>query len=308
MLLQLAPGIRASVIFPGRIGVNDGLHLTGGEPFMNYDRLVRVTRLAREIGIPSLFVETNAAWCVDDRTTREKLVGLREAGLDGILISANPFTLEEVPFERTERAARVALEVFPAHNVIVYQSVFFEQFRRMGLKGTMPLDEYLATAGETLYYMELFASGRVPYALGLLFRRSPASRFFGQSCRAELLRDWHVHVDNEGNLMPGFCGGISLGDARRLDQLLEQGVDLTTRPVLRALLTDLRELYDLGLAHGYQPLDGYVSKCHLCMDVRRHLALTGMFEELAPRELYTHLGELPRPQANGRDDGAHVAS
>jgi len=33
----------------------------------------------------------------------------------------------------------------------------------------------------------------------------------------------------------------------------------------------------------------YVSKCHLCLDIRRHLARTGEFPELAPRAFYEHL-------------------
>jgi hypothetical protein len=54
------------------------------------------------------FAETNACWCANDETTREKLVALKHAGLDGILISAKPFIMEQIPFERTERTVRSA--------------------------------------------------------------------------------------------------------------------------------------------------------------------------------------------------------
>ncbi|NIV37308.1 MAG: 4Fe-4S cluster-binding domain-containing protein, partial [Anaerolineae bacterium] len=95
-----------------QVGVNDGVHFTGGEPFLNFELLLRLTAMAKGLGIPTTFVETNGFWARDDEPAREKLLALRDAGLDGILISANPFILEQVPFERTERAARFGREVF----------------------------------------------------------------------------------------------------------------------------------------------------------------------------------------------------
>jgi len=53
--------------------------------------------------------------------------------------------------------------------------------------------------------------GRAPYKLGYLYKKYPAKKFFNEYCKEELTRDWHVHVDNYGNYMVGYCGGISLG-------------------------------------------------------------------------------------------------
>ncbi|MFQ5593291.1 MAG: radical SAM protein [Anaerolineae bacterium] len=289
VLTQLARAMHGKYPDPERVGVNDGLHFTGGEPFLNFDLLLRLTEMARRLDIPGLFVETNGFWCRDDATTREKLRALQAAGLHGILISANPFILERISFERTERAVRISREVFGG-NAIVYQRFFFEQFKRMGLKGTLAFEDYLAQAGYGLRYAELLAGGRVPYKLAHLFQHYPASHFFGLSCRAELIREWHIHVDNYGNFVPGFCGGLSLGNARDLEAIC-RGIDLDQRPVLKALLTDLEGLYRLGKAHGYQEQESYISKCHLCLDVRRHLARQGDFPELQPAAFYEHLEE-----------------
>lgn len=273
------------------VGLNYGLHFTGGEPFLNFDLLLNLTEIAHELGIPSTFVETNCFWCRDDETTREKLIRLREAGLNGILISVNPFVVEYVPFERMERAIRVSEEVF-GRNVMVYQRFFYDQFRRAGLKGTLPFDGYLRQFGLiSLSHVELLPMGRVVYKLAHLFRRYPAEHFFGRSCRRELIRDWHVHVDNYRNYIPGYCGGISLGDAGDLDSICD-GIDLNEFPVLRCLLTDLEELYRLGTEFDYEELEeGYISKCHLCLDIRRHLARHGGFKELRPREFYERLDD-----------------
>lgn len=290
ILVQLADKVRESPLGPDKIGVNYGLHFTGGEPFLNFDLLLKVTEMARRLRIPSTFVETNSFWCINDDVTRDKLTELRDAGLHGILVSVNPFLLEYVPFERTERAVRIGGEVF-GENVIVYQTFFYHQFKRLGFRGSLLFDEYLRTASiEGLSYVELLPMGRACYRLGDLYRKYPAERFFGESCRAELTRPWHIHIDNYGNYIAGYCGGISLGDARDLSSLRK--VDLSDRPVLRALVTDLRRLYELGVEEfGYKERKaGYISKCHLCVDVRRHIAQqTDMFKELSPREFYLHL-------------------
>jgi MoaA/NifB/PqqE/SkfB family radical SAM enzyme len=287
VLSQLADKMRGKYPYPGQVGVNEGIHFTGGEPFLNFDLLLYLTETAERLGIPSTFVETNGFWCRDDNTTRERLRALKDAGLDGILISANPFILEGISFERTKRAVRISREVF-GRNAIVYQAFFYEQFKSLDLRETLAFEDYLRRAGIGLQYVELFANGRVPFKLADLYQQHPAHRFFGASCRRELIREWHIHVDNYCNFVPGYCGGLSLGDARELDALC-RGIDLDELPVLKALLTDLADLYHLGVECGYEEREHYISKCHLCVDVRRHLVRHGDFEELEPREFYERL-------------------
>ncbi len=247
--------------------------------------------MAHEFRIPSTFIETNCFWCIDDETTRGKLTELKEAGLHGILISVNPFILEQVPFERTERAIKISKEIF-GRNTLVYQELFYHQFKRINLKNVLPFSQYLKKAdSSSLYYIELIPMGRAPYKLGYLYKKYPAKQFFGESCGEELTRGWHFHIDNYGNYMTGYCGGLSLGDARNLDSLC-QGIGLDERPILNALVTDLKRLYEFGIKEfGYKESpEGYVSKCHLCVDIRKHIAQqTDEFKELRPREFYHHL-------------------
>jgi len=282
-----------------RIGVNYGLHFTGGEPFLNFDLLLRAVEVARELRIPATFVETNCFWCSGDALVRDRFSQLREAGLNGILISANPFVVEKVPWERIERAYRIGREVFGG-NVIVYHELFYRQLRSLGITGTLSFEEYLsrlqsfdlASLQEALSFPSLLPMGRMPYRLGFLYRKYPASRFFECSCLEELTRKWHVHVDNYCNYVTGYCGGLSLGDARNLEALCSLGLELDEYPVLKALTRRLGDLYRLAVEEfGYRELEeGYISKCHLCVDLRRHLALkSSLFKELRPREFYEHL-------------------
>lgn len=290
ILRRLAGNIQGSPQGPDRIGINHGLHFTGGEPFLNFDLLLSLTQMANELHIPSIFVESNCFWCIDDATTRGKLTQLREAGLHGILISVNPFILEYVPFERTERAVRISEAVFKG-NVMLYQGFFYHQFQRLRFKDALSFDTYLRMAGaNSLSRTELLVRGRACYDLGYLYAKHPAKMFFGSSCRAELTRPWHIHIDNYGNYMSGYCGGLSLGDAERL--ATTRRIPLEDKPILAALVIDLKTLHELAVKDfDYRErVEGYVSKCHLCVDIRKHIARqTEAFTELRPREFYLQL-------------------
>ena len=292
ILTQLSGRIQGSPLGTDKIAVNYGVHFTGGEPFLNFDLLLKVVGIAHELKIPSTFVETNSFWCIDDKVTREKLLQLRDAGLHGILISVNPFILEQLPFERTERATRIGREIF-RENAIIYQEFFYSQFKKLNIKNTLSFNEYLRKTelGDLYENIELLPIGRATYTLSHLYRKYPAKRYLSESCREELTRGWHIHVDNYCNYMTGYCAGISLGDGREID-LICQGIDLDRQPILEALLTGLKRLFEFGVKEfDYKEhAQGYISKCHLCVDVRRHIAQkTDQFEELRPREFYYHL-------------------
>jgi hypothetical protein len=52
----------------------------------------------------------------------------------------------------------------------------------------------------------------------------------------------------------------------------------------------MKGLLNFALDVGYQELsEGYVSKCHLCLDIRKYLASNGDYDELKPREFYEQL-------------------
>ena len=293
-LAQLAPHIAPSPWGPETISLNHGLHFTGGEPFMNFPLLLRAVEMAHELGIPSLFVETNGYWCRDDEVARERLSALRAAGCRGILISVNPFYAEYVPFERTERCIRASGEVF-GRNVMVYQAEYYARFKELGVQGRMSLDEYQQRAGgeRLAERVELFLMGRAARRLRDLYPTYPARRFFGQPCRPHFLRGWHNHFDNYGHLVAGYCGGVSLGSWFDLAELLEEGIDLDEHPILGYLVAeDIAGLLHFGRGLGYEPpSSGYLSKCDLCLDLRTYLVARNGFAELAPRAFYAHLGD-----------------
>ena len=289
-LAQLAQSIQPSPWGEETISLNHGLHLSGGEPFMNYGLLSRAIEIAHELGIPSLFVETNCYWCRDDTTTRERLEHLWAAGLKGILISVNPFYAEYVPFERTERCIRISHELF-GKNMFVYQAEYYTQFVQLGMRDRLSLEAYLERVGGRLAdRMELFLMGRAARELRSFYPRYPAHTFFGQPCRPSFLRNWHNHFDNYGHLVPGYCGGISLGSWLDLDRLVEDGIDTEAHPVLGFLIAeDAQGLLGYAKDLGYEEAKGYLSKCDLCLDIRKYLVAHYDVPELQPKAFYEHV-------------------
>jgi hypothetical protein len=296
ILTQLAGKIQASPYGKENIDLSHGLHFTGGEPFLNFELLCKALEISSDHEIPSVFVETNCYWCTNDDITREKLVLLREKGLKGIMISVNPFYLEYVPFERTERAVNISTELF-GHNALVYQLEYYRRFKELNIKDKVSFDRFLQIENGTDFAgnTEFFIMGRAPYRLtdelDGLYPRHPAGRLVNLPCSPPFLRNWHNHFDNYSNFIPGFCGGISLGDCRELDDILKNGIDLEEYPVLNYLVrNDLKGLLQFTLGHGYiVNEEGYFSKCHLCVDLRRYLHSKSGFRELRPDEFYDNL-------------------
>lgn len=291
-LAVLAATIQPSPWGARTMSLNHGLHFTGGEPFLNYELLLKAVEIADELRIPSTFVETNCSWCGDAQGTREKLELLKKAGLRGILISVNPFYAEHIPFVRTERCIQISEKVF-GRNAMVYQMEYYRQFKQLGIQERISLEDYLSLIGNGRLAdrVELFLMGRAARQLGTFYPKHPASRFFGEPCRPPFLRNWHNHFDNYGNFMPGYCGGISLGKWQDLERLAEEGIDLEEHPVLSFLVAeDIQGLLGFARDFGYQESEvGYLSKCDLCLDLREHLVSEEGFAELRPKEFYEML-------------------
>jgi hypothetical protein len=178
-------------------------------------------------------------------------------------------------------------------NVTVYQEEYYHLFKQLGITGRLSIDEYLKlTREESLSErVELFLMGRAAEKLKGLYPGYPSKRFFNTPCQPDFLRSWHNHFDNYGNFMPGYCGGISLGSWFEMDRLIKEGIDLENRPVLKYLVKeDMKGLLNFALDTGYQePSEGYVSKCHLCLDIRKYLVSIGDYDELKPRAFYEQL-------------------
>jgi hypothetical protein len=272
------------------------VHFTGGEPFLHYDLLLQGVRIASELGVPR-YVETSASWCIDYAEAVERLQALRDAGLQAILISCSPFHAEKIPPARTLRALRAALEVFGHDRVTLYLPEFLKVIQLFDIERATPLSEYVERFGREDAQRILWqgygiiSGGRSGYELGDLVPRHPARAFADDDCRIDILYAHHSHFDLYGNFICGFCGGLTVGDWHGLPRLLD-GLRAGHYPPLIEMLVHRGPygLYELAEdRYNYQPLpDGYTGRCHLCVDVRRHLFETGDFAELRPQGFYVN--------------------
>ncbi|HDQ46162.1 MAG TPA: radical SAM protein, partial [bacterium] len=212
------------------------IHLGGGEPFLRPDFLERAVRIAVETGVPLDYVETNAFWAWDEETAFRILSRLKEAGLNGLLVSASPFHLEFVPIGRVRTAVSVSRRLFEPDRTRVYTDHYFDQFRDLDPDRTVPLDEYVGAVGEDRAAAGfagaygLIPGGRAAVKLAGLYAHRPAREYFGETCEKELSSPHHIHIDPEGHYIAGLCSGLSLGDGRDLDALYA-GIDLSRKPV-----------------------------------------------------------------------------
>jgi len=273
------------------------VHITGGEPFLNFPLLLHAVETATALGI-SNYLETNAGWCVREELVEKRFLALKEAGLEAVLISCSPFHAETIPLERTVLGIRKALEIFGRRGTIVYLSEWLEQLHSFDSKGTTSLEDYVKAYGAQdagrLFWegYGLISGGRSGYRLGHLIQGRPAGSFQGMNCSREILYAHHSHFDLYGHFISGFCGGLTVGDWHALPELLGRFRSREC-PSLISILVDqgpfglftyAQEVYE------YKPLeDGYAGKCHLCVDVRKHLVQQGDFPELQPKEFYERI-------------------
>ena len=276
------------------------VHITGGEPFLNFELLLYAVETAAEMGIPR-YIETNAGWCVSDDLTSRQFNALRMAGLQAILISCSPFHAETIPLARTHRALHLAEEIFGSSRVMFYQAQWASHIAAFSEEDPVPLQSTIdvygpSDAGRMLWQgYGLIPGGRAGYRLGHLIPAQPAAAFRNQNCEHEILYAPHSHLDLYGNYISGFCGGLATGSWRDLPALLEDFDREAYLPLTGILIQDgPYGLYELASRHyGYAPLrPGYAGKCHLCVDVRRHLTSQADFSdssELQPAQFYDSL-------------------
>ncbi len=281
------------------------IHLAGGEPFGNWARLAGVMRAARDAGLTFLEkIETNAFWATDDNVVRTRLELLNALGMQRLIVSADVYHQEFIPFARVQRLVDGAREVLGGRRYIVRWWDFYNHPREVRGASVAQRD---AAFAEALAHQRERLTGRAALRLARLLPRSPAESFAGENCRAAVLQSRHVHIDAYGNIFPGTCGGIILGCAaqRAVDDVWhELAANWREHPVVAAVVAGgSYELVRQAQAFGYSPrADGYADKCHLCTDVRQFLVERGIWPEyIGPRECYANDADK-REQGTGNGE------
>jgi MoaA/NifB/PqqE/SkfB family radical SAM enzyme len=276
------------------------IHLSGGEPFGNWPRLLSLVHAAREAGLTPLEkVETNAFWTTSDGLVRARLEQLDTLGMQTLVVSTDVYHQEFVPVDCVRRCVEIARSVLGPNRVRVRWWDFFND-----PVDTSQLDEkerWRAYAQALARHKDRL-TGRAADRLAGLLPCYPPDHFSDQSCVKEVLQSRHVHIDPYGNVFPGVCNGIILGNA--LKQPPEKlwgalSTEWPAHPVVSAVVAGgSYELMQRAKAFGYRELEsGYANKCHLCHHVRQYLHRRGIWPNaIGPMECYANERESsPRP-------------
>ena len=280
LALQCWRGIRRLAGDRGRV------HLTGGEPFGDYDRLRDLLRAAQAEGLTGLEkIETNAYWCTDEDLTRDRLQELKSLGMTKLQISSDIYHQQYVPLERVRLAVRVAQDVLEPDNMGLPQSsvgdnhhpglqVRWRDFLdEPELVGDLTLEQRQAAFARTLHRRGERMLGRAAEELAFLMPTRPCEQFADDNCTHSILGAAHVHIDGAANIFLGTCVGIIAANANStpLDEAWRR-FDYRENPILSVLAqSGPTGLLPQAEKLGYQRLSGYASKCHLCYELRRFL-------------------------------------
>lgn len=250
-------------------GDNARVHLTGGEPFLVFDRLLEICEQAQRQGLGGAdYVETNAGWVTDEAEARRRIAALDAAGLNRLKISWDLFHAEFVPVEKVLFLVLAAREILGEARVLVRWEHHLDE----------PMDTaHLSVEAQRAAMAEAMSddggrfTGRAAELLAPLKATRTIEELSAQTCQKALLGAKGVHIDPYGNVFSGQCSGMAVGNVNTtpLDTLWK-GFD----PQRAAFWKDLYAAGPCGLLDearqvGYENLRFYASKCHLCSEIRR---------------------------------------
>ena len=258
------------------------LHISGGEPFLDFDKMVDVIKVIRKTGISIEYVETNAFWAEDERRVKEYLRILEQAGADRLLISLDPFHAEYVPIGLPLRLVEIC------ENVNFKYILWKREFKTMladvnqnKIHSRIELEQLISPQYilETAKMYGLDKAGRAFNILNEYTTLKPVNEIVAKShsCR-NLLKVGALHVDLYERYLVTGCPDISL-------PLIEaiEGIPKGRYSVFEALSSNgAAGLLKYAQGLGFEPDTEYSSSCALCFNIRLWLSENHNCPELDP--------------------------
>jgi hypothetical protein len=274
--------------------------ISGGEPCLYFGLVLDAIREARRLGVPSVWVFTNAFWASDAQAALATVGSLKKAGATRLCLSADGFHEPFVQGQKVRRALQAARDVGLELAVDVRFLGGLEATNSTNRITQRTVESLGSLQGVEVWRGSPRYIGRAAEALSSLLKPQPGLP------REECPGPWAggtwaspagVDVDSFGEVT--LCPGISIGNARErpLARILA-GYAPSDHPIIRELIAEgPSRLAQVAERWGYVPLPGYLDVCHLCYDVRKFLR-NRYPSELAPAPCYVEMG--PAPGSRGR--------
>ena len=245
------------------------VHITGGEPFLYFDRLTEILTQASRLGLTPLdSLETNAGVWSNESELRNQLRLLDDLGLERLKVSWDAFHEEFIDIDKVRRFIHIAHDIFGSDRVLVRWQKHLA--KPTGIREQSPKSQK-AILLEALDQDSCRFTGRAAEMLAPLIARLAAEDFQGRHCQKALLGSKGVHIDPYGNVFNGQCSGMILGNVNQtpLDALW-QGFEPNRADFWKVLYENgPLGFVETALKSGFELRDKYASKCHLCTDIRR---------------------------------------
>ncbi|SCJ12520.1 pyrroloquinoline quinone biosynthesis protein PqqE [uncultured Clostridium sp.] len=264
----------------------DSIHVGGGEPMLNFEGLKAFLEEARDAGVMIEYIESNSSWYRNEADALQKLHTLQTLGVDTLLISMSPFHNEYIPFQKVHdvmaACRKAGMRVFP------WISEYFSDINQLDVCKTHTLAEYDAHFGrhfiDDMPRQWIGFTGRAAQFYKTRLALTPLSQILKKAgpCHKPY-QTGHFHIDLYGNYLGCQGLAIALEDlGKPLDEEKYPYSTLLYQKGVGALL-------EAAQAKGYQPEKGYLSACHLCIELRRFLSgkLGEESRELQPTGYYT---------------------
>ncbi len=271
--------------------VEPKVHITGGEPFLYWDRLVEILREAKQNQlVPVDMIETNGFWATDDNIIKDRLKTLDELGMNRLKISCDPFHQEYVDIKPVRRLAQIAKELLGKDSVLVRWEKYLENPVDMKNASDAERDKHYV---ETLKDYPCRFTGRAVGHLAELIAKETCEEISEENCTDAFLSAKGVHIDPYGNVFSGTCSGIIVGNVIRMP-LAE--IWRTWQPTNDKVVETLFRFGPVGLLDeamklGYRPKKLYAGKCHLCTSIRQFFFDKGLYKStIGPAECYVEAG------------------
>lgn len=263
------------------------VHLTGGEPFLVYDRLIKILKAYKKENLgPIDQLETNGYWAENEEIIIEKLKQLDDLGIEKLKISCDHFHQEFVAIENVKRLAKVTENIWSKNRLLVRWYKYLDN----------PVDmKKLSQIEKTEKYLQSIKefpcrfTGRAADTLASKAPQKPLDKIKRYNCRKSFFASKGIHIDPFGNIFSGTCSGITLGNITNNNlEDIWKSFDPSTFPVISTLIEKgPAGLLDLKETQQYTPKTHYAGKCQLCTEIRNHLRKKNKFPDIiTPDQCY----------------------
>jgi hypothetical protein len=279
-------------------GESAKIHITGGEPFLYWERMQEILKEARNQNLGKVdLIETNGFWAIDEKIIRRRLKRLDELGMDRFKVSTDPFHKKYVDIKPIRRLAGIATELLGPERVLIRWQKYLDNPAEMKGISTAELEQkYISAMND---YPCRF-TGRAAGKLAELAASKPVEKLTSVNCKSDFLGAKGVHIDPFGNVFSGTCSGIIFGNVNqtKLEDIWKQ-----FHPDVSDFINILFNYGPYGLLEqaerlGYKTAKVYADKCHLCTSIRQFFFDNGLERPIiGPAECYSDVARA----SPGRD-------